>query len=182
MGLFLAVLVLGLVGAACGGGSESELERAEAAYKEIREQTEAANAKAEKASDKYLAASEVASELLEEQLNAISASNMTKYHELQAATKAAQANANKLLRESEETPYASKKLRAREEALATRIESLKGCDAACRQERKIAVEKSSECELSMMRANISFKKAHAICSSRYPIPRENILHLQGEEE
>ena len=33
----------------------------------------------------------------------------------------------------------------------------------------------------MMRQEIGLKQANEICGKRYPIPRENILHLQGED-
>lgn len=178
----VAFVLLALTGAGCGGGSETKLEKVEAEYKEARAEVEAVNRKAEKASNEYLKASDVSSKLEEEQLDAITSGNMTKYHELQAATKAARANSQKLYGESQEQPYASKRLEARSEALANEIESLKGCDKACQAERDRAVNLSIKCETSMMRAEIGFKQANEICGKRYPIPRENILHLQGEDE
>lgn len=175
-------VLLALAGAGCGGGSGTKLEKVEAEYKEARAEAEAVNRKAEKASNEYLKASDVSGKLEEEQLAAITSGNMAKYHELQAATKAARANSQKLYRESQEQPYASKKLEARSEALANEIESLKGCDKACQAERDRAVNLSIKCETSMMRAEIGFKQANEICGKKYPIPRENILHLQGEDD
>ena len=60
---------------------------------------------------------------------------MTKYLKLQAATKLAGQTLQKLYGESQEQPYAYEELEARSEALANEIESLKGCDEACRAER-----------------------------------------------
>ena len=176
------MVLLALAGAGCGGDSETKLEKVEAEYKGARAEVEAVNRKAEKASNEYLNASDVSGKLEEEQLDAITAGNMTKYHELQAATKAARANSQKLYRESQEQPYASNKLEARSEVLANEIESLKGCDKACQAERDRSVNLSIKCETSMMKAEIGFKQANEICGKRYPIPRENILHLQGEDE
>lgn len=180
VGVLFVLLVLAAAG--CGGGSESKLEKVEAEYEEARAEVEAVNRKAEKASNEYLKASDVSSKLEEEQLDAITSGDMTKYHELQAATKAARANSQKLYRESQEQPYASNRLEARSEALANEIESLKGCDKACQAERDRAVTLSIKCETSMMKAGIEFRQANEICDKRYPIPRENILHLQGEDE
>jgi hypothetical protein len=176
-------VLLALAGAGCGGGgSETKLEKVEGEYKEAQAEVEAVNRRAEKASNEYLKASDVSGKLEEEQLDAITSGNMAKYHELQAATKAARANSQKLYRESEEQPYASGKLEARSETLANEIESLKGCDKGCQAERDRAVNLSIKCETSMMKAEIGFKQANEICGKRYPIPRENILHLQGEDE
>lgn len=177
-----ALVLVALVVVGCGGSSPTQLEKVEAEYKEARAEVEAVNRQAERASNEYLKASDVSSKLEEEQLDAITSGNMTKYHELQAATKAARANSQKLYRESQEQPYASKRLEARSEVLANEIESLKGCDKACQAERDRAVNLSIRCETSMMRAGIDFRQANEICGKRYPIPRENILHLQGEDE
>jgi len=181
-GLILVAMAAAMLVSGCGGGSESQLEKVEAEYKEVRAEVEAVDKKAEKASDEYFEASEVTGKLLEQQLNAISAGNMAKYHELQAATKAAEANSQQLYKESQSQPYASKKLEAREEALASEIESLKGCDKSCQQERDRAVALNSHCAIAMAKAEISFKQATEICDRRFPIPHENILHLAGEDE
>lgn len=175
-------VLLALVAAGCGGGSESKLEKVEAEYMEARAEAEAVNNKAERAANEYLKASDVSGKLEEEQLDAITSGNMAEYHELQAATKAARANSQKLYRESQEQPYASTRLETRSEALANEIESLKGCDKACQAERDRAVNLSIKCETSMMKAGIDFRQANEICGKRYPIPRENILHLEGEDE
>jgi plasmid stabilization system protein ParE len=180
-GFFLTamILVTPLIVVGCGGGSgaQTELERVESEYKAADAKAEALSAKVEKKSNEYLRASEAAGKLNESQLNSITSGNMAQYRRDEAATEAARAYSERLYQETEalrDLPEAAEK---REELLANKIESLKGCDKTCQAERDEAINLSVHCETTMAGAGVSARQAIEICHKRYPIPRENILHL-----
>jgi hypothetical protein len=178
--VLLAVPVIALAGC---GSSESEEQKAEVELEEARAAAEAIDKKAEHASDEALKVSDTVIKMLDESSEAIELGEMSRYRELQPAIREMQAESNRLYRVSNETPYSSETpVGARYERAQAQLEEIRGCDKACQQERETAIEENSDCSLSLFKADVSFKEAEEICDRRYPIPREDILHLKSDED
>jgi uncharacterized protein (DUF3084 family) len=176
--VLIGLLLLALI-AGCGG-SETQLEKVEGEFKTVRAENEKLEDVREKKTDEYFKASEAAEKLNEAQLEAVSSGDMNLYRQQKAAAAAANEHSEQLYSESQEVQGAPEKLRSREAALENEIEGLKGCDEGCQAARDKAVNLSVHCTTTMAKASVSIKQAIEICDEKYPIPRQNILHLEGE--
>lgn len=176
--LLVAVAVMATI-AGCGSSSETELQKAEANYLALREKVESENRRWEKKSAAYDKAYKVAEGIRNEQLEAIYSHNMTLYRERQPALKEADAKTTELLRETQQLLNAPKALQRQEEEAANRVEDLKGCHQGCQAERNRAVDLNGKCATTLGKTG-NFRKALKLCDERYPIPRENILHLESK--
>jgi len=177
----LVVLLTGSVVAfgGCGGSSSTPLQEAEAEYKEARDEIEEIEKGQERKRNEALKAGSESEKLLNAQRDAVVAGDVDTYRELQDEVNAARQKSEALYREAEALPE-NKALEAQRERAAHRIESLKGCDEKCQQERTLAVKLNSKCFFILARHEISAGQATRLCDKRYPIPRYNILHLEGE--